>query len=344
MKNSLCSLSRIVTTIALERVGGSFLVCNGEGLVLGASPSGRALLARMGVYVNSLPLPLPLPPELWNVIASQAEGEEAHWRPASDPQLMLSCTRHALGDDWLLSVNEVSERQSALAQRLHHQRLESLGRVLAAAVHDMRTPLSSIVFGIDVLAQRAGEISEERTRDIVSDLRTAAFSLRESIDCLLDFVRLGPPLPSAVSMQQVLSRVQSLLRPQLRSGKHALAVDIEQDVYVTGNLLTIEQIFVNLVLNSLEAGHGPTTVQISARVEGQTVRVLVEDDGPGIRADQRQLVFEPMFTTKEHGVGLGLTSARESARSAGGDLQLVRWSEGTAFAVTLPICAAPVHV
>lgn len=116
---------------------------------------------------------------------------------------------------------------------------------------------------------------------------------------------------------------------------------MEREVYVTGNLLTIEQIFVNLVFNSLEASQRPTAVHVWARVEAQTVRVLVEDDGPGIRADHRHLVFEPMFTTKEHGVGLGLTSARESARSAGGDIQLVRWSQGTAFEVTLPICAAP---
>jgi C4-dicarboxylate-specific signal transduction histidine kinase len=68
--------------------------------------------------------------------------------------------------------------------------------------------------------------------------------------------------------------------------------------------------------------------------------VLVEDDGPGIRPEHRTIVFEPMFTTKRNGVGLGLTSSRESARAVGGDLELVRSREGTAFAVFLPICSA----
>jgi signal transduction histidine kinase len=227
-----------------------------------------------------------------------------------------------------------------LAYRLHQQRLETLGRVVATAVHDLRAPLSSIVFGIDVLERRDGGLSVSRKREIVSDVKIAAFRLRETIDCLLDFVRLGPPMPSEVSIEQVLSRLQSLLRPQLRLGPHELVVSVESDVRVSGNLLTIEQIFVNLILNSLEAAQGPVTVNVSTRIEGAQLRIVVEDNGPGIRPDHRQLVFEPMFTTKAHGVGLGLSSARESARSVGGDILLERWVHGAAFAVLLPLCGA----
>jgi signal transduction histidine kinase len=236
-----------------------------------------------------------------------------------------------------LILSEIGPKQNALAYRLHQQRLETLGRIVATAVHDLRAPLSSIVFGIDVLARPDTKLRADRTREIISDLRTASMRMGETIDCLLDFVRLGPPLPSEVSLKQVLMRVQSLLRPQLRSGPHVLVVAIENDARVVGNLLTIEQIFLNLVVNSLESAPTPLTVRVSTSVEGKRLRVLVEDDGPGIRADHQQLVFEPMFSTKAQGVGFGLTSARESARSLGGDLQLVRWTGGTAFAVFLPV-------
>jgi signal transduction histidine kinase len=320
------------TTIALERVEGALVVCNESGLVLGASPSAHELLARMG-----LDAPASIVPELWEVMLAQDPGEATQWRPSGDGNFMLRCTRYRLDEYWLVIMSEISQQQSALAHRLHHERLESLGRVVATAVHDLRAPLSSIVFGIDVLAQRDGELPRDRTREIVSDVRTAAFCLRETIDRLLDFVRLGPPVPSEISIKQVLSRMQSLLRPQLRMGPHELALEVETDVFVTGNLLTIEQIFVNLVVNSIEAAARPTKVRVSTRSDGKRLRVLVEDDGPGIRPDLRHLVFEPMFSTKERGVGLGLTSARESARSVGGDIQLVRWNEGTAFAVLLPI-------
>jgi signal transduction histidine kinase len=274
------------------------------------------------------------------MLVSQEAGEAWQWRPGANDPFTLNCARYRSADAWLLILSEVSEKQSAMAYRLHQQRLESLGRVVAAAVHDLRAPLSSIVFGIDVLVRRAGGLSEERAREILHDLRAASFCLRETIDCLLDFLRLGPPVPSAVSINKVLSRTQSLLRPQLRVGPHELIVNTEGDVQVRGNLITIEQIFVNLVINSLEAAQSPITVRISTSIDGERLRVLVEDDGPGIRADHRNRVFDPMFTTKPNGVGLGLTSSRESARAVGGDLELVRSTDGTAFAVYLPMCSA----
>jgi two-component system sensor histidine kinase FlrB len=328
-----------VATIALDRVGGALVVCDEDGCVLGGSPTGKELLIRMGVDLATLPAPLTA--ELWDSVVSHELGEAAQWRSGANKKLMLSCTRHRLGDDaWLLILSEISQKQTALAYRLHQQRLETLGRIVATAVHDLRAPLSSIVFNIDVLARPISAFAGERSRDVLNDLRSASLRMGETIDCLLDFVRLGPPLPCEVSLKEVLSRVQSLLRPQLRVGPHQLVIAVDKDVRVVGNLLTIEQIFLNLVVNSLEAGAAPITVKVSTRIEGKSLRVLVEDDGPGIRADHRQLVFEPMFSTKDQGVGFGLTSARESARSLGGDLQLVRWNAGTAFAVLLPMSKA----
>jgi signal transduction histidine kinase len=327
-----------VTMISLEQTDAALVVCDDEGHVLGGSLSGKALLERAGARLKTLPAQLDS--GLWEAITSQEAGEALQLRPSANDAFMLNCARYRSADAWLLVLSEVSEKQSAMAYRLHQQRLESLGRVVATAVHDLRAPLSSIVFGIDVLVRRASGLTEERSREILHDLRAASFCLRETIDCLLDFLRLGPPVPSAVSINKVLSRTQSLLRPQLRVGPHELIVNTEGDVLVRGNLITIEQIFVNLVINSLEAAQGPTTVRVSTSVDRERLRVLVEDDGPGIRAEHRNRVFDPMFTTKPSGVGLGLTSSRESARAVGGDLELVRATDGTAFAVYLPMCSA----
>jgi signal transduction histidine kinase len=327
-----------VNSITLERASAALVVCDDEGCVLGGSPAGLTLLTRAGANLQTLPAMLSS--SLWQMIESPEHDEAVQWRPGGDQGFMLSCNRHRLGDDWLLVLSEVSQKHSELAYRLHRQRLEALGRVVAAAVHDLRAPLSSIVFGIDVLARRAGGLSGERAREILQDLRAASFCLRETIDCLLDFLRLGPPVPSAVSVHKVLSRMQSLLRPQLRMGPHELIVHAEHEVSVRGNLITIEQIFVNLVINALEAAERPIRVRVTTSVEGARLRVIVEDDGPGILEEHRHTVFEPMFTTKQDGVGLGLTSSRESARAVGGDLELLRWTEGTAFAVYLPICSA----
>lgn len=325
-----------VSSIGLEHCAAALLVCDVAGNVLGATPSALQLLARLSVPLG--PLPAPLPAEVWSALTANELGQEAEWRPAARPELILGCMRHRLDDHWLLILHELSARHE-LASRIHDRRLASLGRVVATAVHDLRAPLSSIVFGVDVLA-RHDALSQERTREIISDVRAASFCLRETIDLLLNFLRFGPHTASAVSIEQVLSRVQSLLRPQLRMSPHALELQVERDVRVAGNMLALEQIFVNLVVNSLEAAQRPTKVRVSASIEDDLLCVLVEDNGPGIPTEQRERVFDPLFSTKAHGIGLGLTSALESARSVGGDLQLVRWIGGATFAVYLPIYPA----
>ena len=324
-----------ISSIGLERCAAALLVCDVAGKVLGATASALALLERLSVPLG--PLPATLPADVWSALTANDLGQESAWRPAARPELVLGCMRHRLDNHWLLILHEVSARQNEIASRIHDRRLASLGRVVATAVHDLRAPLSSIVFGVDVLA-RYDALSQERTREIISDVRAASFCLRETIDLLLNFLRFGPHTASAVSIEQVLSRMQSLLRPQLRMSPHELVVQVEQDVRVSGNMLALEQIFVNLVVNSLEAPERPTKVLVSTTVEDQRLCVLVADDGPGIPSEQRERVFDPLFSTKAHGIGLGLSSALESARSVGGDLQLVRWIGGATFAVYLPIC------
>lgn len=139
-------------------------------------------------------------------------------------------------------------------------------------------------------------------------------------------------------MGEIIARMQSLLRLLLRNGSHRLLDETsETAARVIANPLAVEQIFVNLVLNSIEASVSAITIRFSSSQTDKLLRVLVEDDGPGIAPEHRAQLFEPFFTTKKDGTGIGLSAARESARAVGGEVELVRWTEGAAFAVFLPI-------
>src|SRR6185503_1469201 len=197
---------------------------------------------------------------------------------------LLGLTRYRLGHDgWLLVMSEISEKHRALSQRLHQQRLEAVGRLVAATAHDLRSPLASIVFSSDVVATRYREHLPDAAHETLVDIQTAASRLRATIDCLLDYVRLGPPVQTTVSLSSVLVRVASLLRPLFRNGSHSLVTAIAEDAdLVIGNSLAIEQIVVNLVVNSVEAAEAPITVRVtSSRPPGDCLRIVVEDDGPG---------------------------------------------------------------
>jgi signal transduction histidine kinase len=331
------SVANACTTVNLDDVGALVVTVDADGCVTGGSPSGRRLLTRLGAGLDTLPAPLP--PALWQHIQAREPGVASQWRSGRDADIVLGCTRYPLGRDgaWILLMSEISQKQSVIAQRLHQQRLESIGRLVATTAHDLRSPLSSIVFNSDSLATRLHELTTERVRETVADIQVAASRLRSTIDTLLDYLRLGPQqAPSQVTLTEVLERMQRLLRPLLRAGDHQLVDHTSAGDRILGNPLAVEQIFVNLVLNSIEAGAGPVTIRFSSRLEGPLLRVLVEDDGSGIAEAHRLLVFDPFFTTKRDGTGIGLTAAREAARGAGGDLQLVRWTDGCAFAVLLP--------
>ncbi len=129
--------------IRLDDVGGAIAVCALDGVVLGCSPSGRELLGRIGVGIETTPVPLP--DTLWQLICHRPLGEALQYRSPLHFEQLFGLTRYSLGPDrWLLVMGEITEKQRILVQRLHKQRLEAVGRLVATTVHDLRSPLASI--------------------------------------------------------------------------------------------------------------------------------------------------------------------------------------------------------
>jgi signal transduction histidine kinase len=161
-----------------------------------------------------------------------------------------------------------------------------------------------------------------------------------------------------VLLHDVINRVRGLLGVHYRDGAHRLRVDIAPDAeWVMGNPVVIEQIFVNLLLNSAEASPSPRYVIVTAspsspphgrKSEGASKKTLehtpfhvcirVWDDGPGIPASFREFIFDAFFTTKPNSIGLGLSIARHAAESLDGALVLMDDEPGTSFALYLPGC------
>jgi len=335
------------TYIRLEEIGAAIIVLDGDGCVVEASPSARHLLGHFALPVMESS---PIPGELARELARAPVGEAILWRHP-DLDGWLGCTRYRLGRDHaLLLLREVTEQQRALARRLHQQRLESTGRLVAHIAHDLRAPLSSIVYNTDLLAKRIQELPHG-TAELLHDAQVAADQLRRTIAGLLDFLRLGPPVTEIMSLRDLVDRVASLLRSVFRAGHHELTVALHDDqVRVCGNPIAIEQIVVNLLVNATEAAGGaPVKVRVTSehvppaggkqpwRALDEMVLIRVADDGAGIPPDRRHAVFEPFVTSKPEGTGLGLTVAREAAASLGGHLALEDSPVGASFALVLPV-------
>jgi len=322
------------------------LVIDGADRIVDATQAARSLLVKFEIACEPGDmLPIPLIAELREALL----GEAIMWRPRGETGPILGSTRYQLGaQHHLLLVREITNQQRAIAKRMHQQRLEETGKLVAHIAHELRTPLGSIVYNADVLGSRD---LGGGNKELVADINVAAETLRRTIAGLLDYVRLGPPVRETMSLRDLANRVQSLLRPMFRAGNHELTISFhDEDVRVNGNTMSLEQIFVNLLVNAIEASPKPAKIQITSSPvpaeyprkwrAREVVLISVQDDGPGIPAERRESVFEAFVTSKPHGTGIGLTLAREAAVSIGGYLSLEDSPTGCRFAVILPVAPA----
>ncbi len=339
-------------TIALDQVGAPVAVCTLAGVLVGASPSGRALLADCGAALGQLPHALP--DGLWAVIDESSPDTPAIWH--GEGGRSLGCSRHSLGTDYvLLTMREISERQQDLTRRLHQQRLETVGQLMATIAHDIRTPLAALLLEVENVWERRDRLEAVDLDRMLQSVRTAASRLTTTVDSLLDYSRVGRTEVSTIELRPIVERIDGLLRPLFRDRDHQLELDLDPNLPpVRANALIMEQALVNLVVNAAEAAESSLRVRIvGRRFEGECEGALVPtgriqlqrgiclrviDDGPGVPAELQTRIFDPFYTSKEGGTGLGLPMAREAVVACGGDLRLCESAvPGACFALFLPI-------
>lgn len=340
--------------VHLDRASVPLALCSTEGQLLAISPPAAGLFMRAGIQTTRLPGPLPS--ELWRLCRSTETGTPLDWYPEPESNYCVALTpyRHGPGQ-LLLLMSEISGHQQELSARLHKQRLELTGRLVAMIAHDLRVPLSTIVFNAEVAW--AQDLARPELQVVLRDVREAAGRMRASIDGLLDFARPGGSRCGSVALEPALERLRSHLHPSLREGGHCLRFDVEPEAsHVVSNALLLEQVLVNLVMNAVEAASAPIEISAHAqRVSSASVsadvrhlagdsliRLTVKDSGPGIPADLRERIFEPFFTTKSYGTGLGLPMAREAMATIGSRLTLEPSEQGACFALWfVPVEPAP---
>jgi signal transduction histidine kinase len=156
---------------------------------------------------------------------------------------------------------------------------------------------------------------------------------------MLDFYRPGAVKIQQVDILELLRHVLSLTAQQLSQREIDVQADLPESlpqIYAVSS--QIQQIFFNLILNSLDAMPDGGKLRISARELDHGVEILFQDTGPGIPENRRNNIFEPFFSTKEGGTGLGLTVSYNIVTAHGGTLDIVNAHEpGACFRLFLPI-------
>jgi len=238
----------------------------------------------------------------------------------------------------VLVSHDLSDRIAQDERQIHQERLAVLGEVAAVMAHELNNPLAAISMYNQMTAAEVADQPDlaENTDVIQRNVQTCKQTIRE----LLDYATDATPEIRAVSINGVLEDVSAFVRPlRERSGIGFELTLGDVDVEVTGDEVQIRQIFVNLIVNAIQAmKDAGGCVRVGARVEGEHVVCDITDDGPGIPREIADSVFRPFFTTKARGegTGLGLPTSRRIAEMHGGGLELLESGpQGTTFRVRL---------
>lgn len=234
------------------------------------------------------------------------------------------------------SINRMATVRGKLESELRREdRLRAVGRLAAGLAHEIRNPLNSIRLTVQLLERRL-ESNSIRSEDLRT-VRNEVDRLSALLNDLLDLQRSRQPRPEVQPVVPVIQRCISLLERQAEMQNTRVYFEPPpQEVFAVFDAQQLTQTIVNLLLNALEASPAGGAIQVRACQDNGAARVEVEDEGPGLNAEQQERLFEPFYTTKAAGTGLGLAVSRELMRSQGGNLILAPSRAGACFVVKLP--------
>ncbi|HEY7375545.1 MAG TPA: ATP-binding protein [Polyangia bacterium] len=231
----------------------------------------------------------------------------------------------------------IQERERRL---IRSERLATVGRMAAQIAHEVRNPLASIGLNAELLGDEIVERGEEARR-LVTSIIGEVDRLTEITETYLRFARLPRPKLERESLGAIVASVVEMSRGELAQAGVAVAVDVTPGLpEVAADEAQLRQALINLIRNAREAlaGSAVRRIDISARAaDAGRIAIAVHDSGPGIDGVNLAKIFDPFFSTKERGTGLGLALVQQIVVDHGGQIDVASApGAGTTFTMTLP--------
>lgn len=239
------------------------------------------------------------------------------------------------------SVELLQEKQ---AQLVESEKRASLGLLVSGVAHELNNPLNNISLTAETMREDLKELSQEGLSEYIKDILMQSERAHQIVENLLDFARARSA--TVMEKQDIINVVKDsikLIANQLRVSNIGLIQDIPDGTcFVRGNHSKLEQIFISIILNAIQAmkDKGTLTISVKADTEKKDVAIKITDTGPGIPQEHIKNIFEPFFTTKAvgKGTGLGLSVSQSLAKEHNGEIEVESTlGDGTTFTVKLPL-------
>ena len=245
---------------------------------------------------------------------------------------------------WIILFQDLSALKRMEQNIKRADLLATVGKLAAGIAHEIRNPMASISGSIQVLAS---ELDLDRVnRSLMEIVIRETDRLNRLISDFLDFARPAQVNPEIIDLNLLLDETIEMVRHSTPGELEiAFHCDFEPDVFIRADSGQLRQLFLNLLLNAVQAMRRGGRVEVSSRQvaapEGQGddggVQIEIADTGKGMKEEELESIFSPFFTTKEAGTGLGLTVAYRIVENHGGRISVSSESgRGTRFTVVLP--------
>jgi signal transduction histidine kinase len=274
---------------------------------------------------------------------------DAHWF-----ELLAEPLRRSEGGAVVTLVDVTHRKRAEIeASRLredlaHMARVSTLGELAASLAHELNQPLTAILSNAQTALLLMGRPSPDlgELREILTDVVRDDERAGQVIRRLNALFKKGDREKVRLDVNELIREVLRLLQNDVALRSASLRMDLDPGLpLVEGDRIQLQQVILNLAVNGLDAMHDQPPdhrhLTIRSRRQDGTVRIEVADSGRGVEETDQERVFQPFYTTKPTGMGMGLTVSRSIVEAHGGNLALIsERGEGATFRVTLPAALA----
>jgi two-component system, NtrC family, sensor kinase len=240
----------------------------------------------------------------------------------------------------------ITDRRAAEARMAESHRLSSLGMLASGFSHELNTPLATVLTCVEAILRDARQLPSDapdaaRMADYAATAREQVLRCRGITQHFLRLSRGQSSPGDLVDLRRTITAVERLVEPTAREHSVSIAVrPVTSDLHVRADEAELQHTLINLMLNAIQACNPGGRVGLAVD-SGEVVRIRVTDDGCGLAPDDQKRIFEPFFSLRKGGTGLGLFLSLNSVRRWGGDILVdSALGRGSAFEVVLPAAAA----
>jgi signal transduction histidine kinase len=286
---------------------------------------------------NTTTIPLPMVAENgMGAEAACALGPEVDletvlsaWHTAT---LRLERTHETLCGEVARLTKELEIKNRELARK---NRLADLGQMAAHVAHEVRNNLVPVSLYMSLLRRRLSD--DSGSQDILAKIEAGFTALDATVNDLLNFTAHRQPQWQTFLVGDLVSEVCESLEPQLEAQMIDVDVDVPPNTLLSADRDLFRRALVNLVLNAVDAMPDGGTLVITSYDHGRGFELEVADSGPGLSDEAKRRAFEPFYSTKQNGTGLGLAFVQHVAEAHGGTVTVANCPDGgAAFTIKIP--------